>query len=137
MKLITDCRANTFTSTHPSNEGESLTVASNPAHGTYLVLIDGPASILVVLDPDEVRELVELMYDPPELRYYSYPKVEGVLPVSIGDLHIEYDNRGDPYVKGLSFTAGDVSVFLDGWDTGEMIDVLDPDYRERMGELEE
>lgn len=84
-----------FKSSHRSNVDTEILVTTN-----YLILIDElELEILPLTSLTEVESILTL-----DIRNKT---------IVLDTVTIEYDNRGEPYTSGVTFTANDVSVFLD------------------------
>ena len=94
-----------FQSTHCSNYGTSITVAKN-----HLILENEESLAIVDLNKIDSSKLHELE----DLDIRSKP-------INLGDLVAEYDNRGEPYINGVTLTIDKTSVFLDSRDITDFI----------------
>ena len=97
-----------FVSSHHSNVDTSIIVTKN-----HLILED--EKTIVVFD---LNNLIPNTLD--NVKTLSIKSN----PVNVDNLVIEYDNRGEPYMSGVTLTVDETSVFLDKQDFDEFIKVV-------------
>ena len=105
----------TYTETHPSDDGNSLIIYKNDHFGIQtseaLVITYYPTHKLV----KELKTVCELCQLTPKR-----------LPV-FGDLWVEADNRGNPYLYGVTLHTSDHSVFVSESDINHLAYLLKND----------
>ena len=102
-------KCTTYISNHFTNKNTAIKVTEN-----CLILEDDNELEIISLKDLNINKLIEIKNLTISDR-----------SIKLGDLFIEYDNRGEPYQSGLTFTVNNVSVFLDKSDINDFIRLIE------------
>lgn len=126
----------TISSSHPSDRGTSITVMSYHT----LILQEGSKTAVLTFEGEYNKNLLleYLRVYPPSSRGISDHPPEEELELALGNdnwLAVSYDNRGEPYTRGLLVSVGaplysdrsgrgTVSVFIEEGDIPLLVSAL-------------
>lgn len=107
MKQV-EGHSNIFRSSHPSVGEDSITVIGRE----LIVLTQGSSSVALLLEADDAQRLAVVLQLPPV--FISDP-------VGVGSMRVQYTQLWSPNKEGISLSAGDLSVFIEGQNIEHLI----------------